>query len=180
MAPGAAAAGIETSVSAGPASAAGRTAPVVIFSSDRRLRADASDNGTVQISDSTSGQLLGQPLSAGGTDPIASLVFSPDSKLLARVDKDGTVGLWNLAGRAFFMMPEEIALSSLTTSAMTAGTIITLFGSLCAAGIAHLRAELGSDKGNMARAHGLMPQGVLLRKLPSRSQGSEPKRGRVQ
>jgi len=179
-APAAAAALIEPSVSGGAASAAGRIAPVATFSRNGGLRADASDNGTVQISDAASGQLLGQPLSAGGTDPIASLMFSPDSKLLARVDKDGTVGLWNLAGRDFFMMPEEIALTSLTTSVVTAGMIITLVGSLCAAGIARLRAELDSDKAKMAPAQDLLPQGVLLRKLPSRSQSSEPKRGRVQ
>ncbi len=173
-APAAAAALIEPSVSGGAASAAGRIAPVATFSRNGGLRADASDNGTVQISDAASGQLLGQPLSAGGTDPIASLVFSPDSKLLVRVDKDGTVGLWNLADRNFFMMPEEIALTSPTTSVVTAGMIITLVGSLCAAGIARLRAELDSDKAKMAPAQDLLPQGVLLRKLPSRSQ-ADPK-----
>ncbi|WP_041939325.1 MULTISPECIES: WD40 repeat domain-containing serine/threonine protein kinase [Frankia] len=74
----------------------------VAFSTDGRLLASASKDGTVRlwaVSDSAHAHALGPPL-PGRTDGVVSLAFSPDSRLLASGNWDATVRLWDVSDPA--------------------------------------------------------------------------------
>ena len=78
----------------------------VAFSPDGRLLASTKGNATVQLWNPATGQALGTPLHASPAASGASIssrvgvsgvAFSPDGKLLAYAEQDGTVQLWNPA-----------------------------------------------------------------------------------
>jgi len=85
----------------------GRTGGVngVAFSPDGKLVAIANGDGTVRLWHLATGRAAGNPILASidptvDTGPavgMTGVAFSPDGKLLATADSDGTVRLWDLA-----------------------------------------------------------------------------------
>jgi WD40 repeat protein len=74
----------------------------IAISSDGKLVASGSKDGTVKLWDTTTGKekmtLTGQPTAVTvGSRSVRSVAFSSDSKLLASGDNNGTVRLWDLA-----------------------------------------------------------------------------------
>ena len=68
------------------------------FSPDGKLFVSGINNGTVVFWDTTSGEIIGQPLTGSGGD-ISDLAFSPDGKLLASGSTNGNIILWNVGTR---------------------------------------------------------------------------------
>ena len=78
----------------------------VAFSPDGKLLATADADGTVRLWNPATGQRIGSALQTE-TGPVrvigvsfhpdvSGVAFSPNSRLLASADADGTVRLWNL------------------------------------------------------------------------------------
>ena len=78
----------------------GNTGPVhaVAFSPDGNVLVTGNDNGTAQLWDVSTRQLIGSPLN-GGTGSVDSVAFSPDGQTLATGTSDGTVRLWDVTTR---------------------------------------------------------------------------------
>ncbi|KAF8430237.1 hypothetical protein EV426DRAFT_708390 [Tirmania nivea] len=71
----------------------------VVYSPDGRFVASTSNDSTVRLWDTLSGNACG--VLEGHTDRVCSVVFSPDGKLVASASYDKTVRLWDiLSGKA--------------------------------------------------------------------------------
>ncbi|MEV0028080.1 TIR domain-containing protein [Nocardia sp. NPDC050793] len=70
----------------------------VAFSPDGRRIAAASADNTIQIWETGTGKLVGEPLT-GHTSTIFAISFSPDGRLVASGDNDGTIRLWDTESR---------------------------------------------------------------------------------
>jgi WD40 repeat protein len=66
-------------------------------SGQERLLASGYYNTTVQLWDTHTRECVAEL--EGHTDPVESIVFSPDGRLLASASRDRTVRLWDVAGR---------------------------------------------------------------------------------
>ncbi|MGH8933998.1 MAG: WD40 repeat domain-containing protein, partial [Egibacteraceae bacterium] len=73
----------------------GHTGPVlgVALSPDGTTIASASDDQTVRLWDTTTGQPIGQPLT-GHTDLVRGVALNPDGTTIASASDDHTVRLW--------------------------------------------------------------------------------------
>jgi WD40 repeat protein len=65
------------------------------FSPDSRILASTSDDGTVKVWDTATGQEL--RTLRGHTKAVWGVAISPDGRTLASSSLDGTVKLWDLA-----------------------------------------------------------------------------------
>merc|ERR1712096_266100 len=75
----------------------GHTAPIksVAYSPDGTTLASASDDGSIKLWDTVTGQeLLQSPLS-GHSDIVFSVTYSPDGTTLASASDDGSIKLWH-------------------------------------------------------------------------------------
>jgi WD40 repeat protein/serine/threonine protein kinase len=70
--------------------------PNVVFSPEGKLLAAASHDGTVQVWDSSTGQVV-QTLGTPGGCPVRGVAFSPDGKQLAAASGSRDVRVWDLA-----------------------------------------------------------------------------------
>lgn len=79
-------------------SLAGHLGPVnsLVFSSDGKLLASASDDNSIILWDITTSKPIGQPLT-GHLSLISSITFSPENRILASASWDKTVILWDVA-----------------------------------------------------------------------------------
>ena len=69
----------------------------VVFSPDGKRLASASEDQTVKVWDTTSGQEL--LTLRGHTGGVTSVAFSPDGNRLASASTDGTVKVWDVTPR---------------------------------------------------------------------------------
>ena len=73
------------------------------YSPDGKLIATALDDGTAQVWDANSGQLLHTLI--GHFAGLGSIAFSPDGTQLATASQDGTAIIWDTAtGRQLFVL----------------------------------------------------------------------------
>ena len=67
----------------------------VVFSSDGKLLASASDDNSIILWDLTTNKPIGQPLT-GHLSRVSNIAFSPDNRILASASSDITVILWDI------------------------------------------------------------------------------------
>ena len=77
----------------------------VVFSSDGKLIASGSGDGTIKIWDSTTGSL--QSTLEDHSGPVRSVVFSPDGRYIASGSYDCTVKLWDTAGALRYTLKDH-------------------------------------------------------------------------
>ena len=70
-------------------------ARTVAYSSDGRLLVSGSDDGTVRIWDTRTGEEAMSPLRSGDGE-VFSVSFAPNGRSIASATHDGPVRIWNL------------------------------------------------------------------------------------
>jgi WD40 repeat protein len=95
----------------------------VTFSPNGRILAAASADGTVQLWDGHSHNLLGQLNAHAGA--ISSVAFSPDGRILATADIDGTVVLWDVQSRRTLGTPLRSLRSTVLVCVHSGGSSTT-------------------------------------------------------